>query len=81
MSPVDIANLAPTAVGTRSTILSFTEANPEATVINQWYDLVRRQILRAALWGFARQFFNLALIPHPLDDALTCGARTAIQLT
>jgi hypothetical protein len=61
-SPVDIANLALASVGTRSTILSFTEVSTEATAISQWYDLVRRQTLRAALWGFARQFIDLALI-------------------
>lgn len=75
-SPVDIANQALSAIGTRSTIESFAESSPEALAVNQWYDNVRTTALRTAQWGFARSFINLALLksapgtltnPNPAD--------------
>jgi hypothetical protein len=41
--------------------------------------VVKHGTSRDAQWALMRRFADVN--PHPLDDALTCGARTAIQLT
>lgn len=84
-SPVQIANQALSTIGTRSSILSFTEVSPEAYSVNLWYDNVRQTLLRMAQWGFARAYINLALVksapgtatnPNPtLDPSLSWDPR------
>lgn len=61
-SDVIIANLALSAIGTRSTIVSLTETSVEAQTIALHYNNVRDQLLREAPWNFARKQLNLALL-------------------
>jgi len=61
-SPVDIANRALAAIGTRSTIQSLAEQSNEAIQANIYIDTCRRQILRMAQWNSAKNFNVLTLI-------------------
>ncbi len=54
-SPTAICNRALSEIGTQSTITSLSEASAEAVQCQLWYDKLRRQLLRAAPWGFARE--------------------------
>src|SRR5258706_8457195 len=57
-----IANLALSAIGTRSTIISMSENSAEAQTIALHYTNVRDELLRDAHWNFARKQVNLALL-------------------
>lgn len=57
-----ICNLALSAIGTRSTITSLTEASAEAQTCALHYVNVRNELLRDANWNFARKQINLALL-------------------
>jgi hypothetical protein len=57
-----IGNLALSAIGTRSTIVSLTENSAEAQTINLHYANVRDELLREAHWNFARKQIALALV-------------------
>lgn len=59
---VDIANLALSAIGTRSRITALNEASAEARECNKWYATTRRQIIRAAMWGCCSKWANLTLL-------------------
>jgi hypothetical protein len=61
-SSVSIANRALAAVGTRSTIASFTEGSNESNNVSLIYAAVRQQALRAARWNFARATATLSLL-------------------
>ena len=56
-----ICNQALGAVGTRSSIASINEASNEARACLLQYDTTRKQLLRAAHWGFARSYKDLAV--------------------
>jgi len=56
-----ICNQALGAVGTRSSIASINEASNEARACLLQYDTTRKHLLRAAHWGFARAYQNLAV--------------------
>lgn len=58
-SPVDIGNLALAEIGARATITSWDEVSVEASVLRMFYDRTRKQLLRAAHWGFARKSLTL----------------------
>ncbi|MGA2937291.1 MAG: hypothetical protein ABSF52_09365 [Syntrophobacteraceae bacterium] len=59
---VDICNRALSVIGTRSSIASMTEANPEAEACTTHFEAATRALLRLAPWSFARYQANLALI-------------------
>lgn len=61
-TPVDICNRALSEMGTQSTIASLEEESPEGVQCALWYNTIRRQLLRAATWGFARRQMSLTLI-------------------
>lgn len=61
-SPVDIANRALSAIGTRSQIADFNEDSNEAREVKLHFDSLRDQLLRMAPWNCAMNFNNLALI-------------------
>lgn len=61
-SETDVANLALSLLGTRSTIASLTEQSNEAVSAAKWIDSCRQSILRLAPWNSATAFDNLALI-------------------
>ncbi len=61
MDDTQVANLALSAIGTRSTIASLMEASTEAETINLWYDQTRDGLLRAYPWNWARRQRILAL--------------------
>lgn len=57
-----IANLALSAIGNRSTIVSMSENSAEAQACSLHYTNVRDELLREAHWNFARKQLNLALL-------------------
>ena len=59
---VTIANLALSAIGTRSTISSLTEGSAESNQINLHWQPALNRMLRAAPWNFARKQINLTLL-------------------
>lgn len=61
-STTDVANLALSLIGTRSTIASLTENSNEAIAANKWIDSCRRALIRLAPWNCATAFDNLSLI-------------------
>lgn len=58
----DICNQALGAMGTRSTIVSLSERSAEATACALRYNALRDDMLREALWGFARGSAVLGLL-------------------
>lgn len=54
-SAIDICNEALASFGARSVITSFDEASKEAVNCKIFYTPVRKSLLRAAHWGFARK--------------------------
>lgn len=61
MDDVAIANMALSAIGTRSTIASLSEDSPEAATCQLWYQQCRDGLLRAFPWNWARRQVVLAL--------------------
>ena len=61
-SAVDIANLALSAMGTRSSIASLTEGSTESRALNQHYQQARAGIMTGVHWNFARKQAQLALL-------------------
>ena len=59
---VDIANMALSALGTRSSIAALNENSPEARASALWIDKVRDEVIRLAPWVSVRNFINLSLI-------------------
>jgi hypothetical protein len=53
-TPVDIANRALSEIASRETIADLEESSAAAVSCRLWYDKLRRQLLRAAPWRFAR---------------------------
>lgn len=62
MDQVQIANLALSAIGTRSSIASFTEGSAEANAIALHYTPALEAVLQAARWNFARKQALLTLL-------------------
>ena len=62
MDKVTLANLALDAIGTRSTIASFTEGSAEANAVALHYDAALEAVLQAARWNFARKQGLLTLL-------------------
>lgn len=58
----DICNRALAEIGTRSTITGLDEPSNEAINCALWYDKLRKSLLRAAHWGFARTQKTLGLL-------------------
>lgn len=58
---VQIANMALSHVGAKSSIEALSESSPEARQANLWYDHCRLQVLEASDWSFARKRLLLAL--------------------
>lgn len=52
---VDICNRALDEMGARVLITTMAEATPQGKVATRQYDTMRKQLLRAAPWGFARK--------------------------
>jgi hypothetical protein len=82
-SSVSIANRALAAIGTRSTISSFTEGSNESNNVSLIYAPVRQQLLRAAQWNFAKATAVLSLLKaapgtpeNPISTATTWVAAT-----
>lgn len=61
-SPVSICNKALSEIGARASIVNLDELSKEAKACKLHYDDVRRSLLRAAHWGFARTQRNLTLL-------------------
>lgn len=61
-SDTQIANLALSGIGTRSSIASLNENSAEARTCRLHYELARDDLLRAAHWNFARRQVALALL-------------------
>lgn len=59
---IDIANLALSAIGTRSSIASLLEGSQESNVLNQHYQQARQGILTGVHWNFARKQAQLSLL-------------------
>lgn len=66
ISTVQIANMALSHVGSRSSIESLDESSPEAKACKLWYTLALEQALEGFDWSFARKRQALALAG---DDA------------
>lgn len=60
-SPVEICNSALARVGSER-ITSLSDDNPRARMLNEQYDKVRKSILRAHPWNFAKRRVELAAI-------------------
>lgn len=76
-SETEVANLALSKIGTRSTIASLTEDSNEARAINLIYTNVRDQVLGMAFWNFARKTVNLGVLkvaPGAVGSTSTGGA-------
>lgn len=62
VAPVDIANRALSAIGTRSTIASLTEVSNEARQCNLLIEPLRQELIRMAPWNMATNYNTLAVI-------------------
>ena len=60
-SKLDICNMALAILG-QVDMSSLTEENQRARLCNQYYDIVRQQLLRAHDWSFAKATAKLSLI-------------------
>jgi hypothetical protein len=67
-SPIEISNRALSELGGRATVASFSEGSKEARACALWYDPLRKQLLRAAPWGFARKQFVLSELGNAQDN-------------
>lgn len=71
-SQVEIANLALSVIGTRSTISSLSESSAEARQVSLQYSPALDALLAAAFWNFARRQVSLTLLKDgtlsPPDD-------------
>jgi hypothetical protein len=67
-SPIDVCNRALSTIGARAAITSFNQPNPASVNCGLWYDKLRRQLLRAAPWGFARRQVSLTQTGDLLPD-------------
>lgn len=70
---VAIYNLALSACGSSATVSSPTERSREAALCNQWYAVVRDNVLAAAPWPSVRKFARLARVAE-LGDGQWTGA-------
>jgi len=61
MDDTQIANLALSAIGTRSTIASLSEDSTEAATVQLWYTQTRDALLRKFPWNWARRQVVLAV--------------------
>lgn len=68
MADIDICNRALAEIGARSEITSLADATPQAQACNLFYNALRKQLLRAAPWGFARRTLLLTELGRSTDD-------------
>lgn len=61
MDDTQVANLALSAIGTRSSIASLDEDSAEAATVQLWYDQTRDSLLRKLPWNWARRQVILAV--------------------
>lgn len=61
VSTVQIANMALSHIGAKSSIESLDEQSPEARACKLWYQLALEQALEGFDWSFARKRMDLAL--------------------
>lgn len=61
MDDTQVANLALSAIGTRSTIASLSEDSTEAQTVQLWYTQTRDSLLRKLSWNWARRQVPLAV--------------------
>ncbi len=61
MDDTTVANMALSAIGTRSTIASLSEASTEAQTVQLWYTQTRDALLRKLPWNWARRQVALAV--------------------
>lgn len=67
-SAVDICNRALSEMGARTVISSLSETSAAAVQCSLFYSTLRRQLLRAAPWGFARKTEALTTLGLLSDD-------------
>ena len=70
-SITDLCNRALAEMGARAVIASLDEASTEAVNCSLFYNPLRKQLLRAAAWGFARETAPLTLLGSVLDTPST----------
>lgn len=58
----DIANMALDEIGAKATIASLADPSKNATTCARHYDILRRNLLRAVHWGFARRTLSLTQV-------------------
>src|SRR3569623_1719834 len=61
MDDTQVANLALSAIGTRSTIASLSEDSTEAQTVQLWYNQTRDSLLRKLPWNWARRQVAMAV--------------------
>ncbi len=61
-APVDIYNLALSALGTSLTVQNINEPSVQAGVCNRFYDRARKKVLEQCYWSFATKTAALALL-------------------
>lgn len=61
MDDTQIANMALSAIGTRSSIASLAEDSAEAATVQLWYNQTRDSLLRKLPWNWARRQVILAV--------------------
>lgn len=71
VSPVGIAKMALSHIGSETKIESFTEKSKEAEQCDIWYDHSRLQVLEAYDWNFARKRKTLALHGNTISETST----------
>ena len=57
-----ICNRALAEIGSRSKLAALSDATPQANACSLFYDPLRKMLLRAAHWNFAKQQTNLTLL-------------------
>ena len=75
-APSDIANRALDAIGSRVTIGDLNEGTTEAKAAVRVYQNVRKQVLRAANWNFARRQATLTLLQDATGQTAGVGTGT-----
>lgn len=66
-TPEDICNRALGEIGARTLIVDLTDDTPAARYCNLYYNVVRRELLRTAPWGFARKTLALTVLGLATD--------------
>lgn len=72
-SPEEICNRALSDIGARVLISSIGENTPAGTQCELWYDILRKQLLQAAPWSFARKTVALTQLALLSDSPMPDG--------